>query len=484
MSTNVLTGIISPKRKIATQVRNTHILILALTFLLVVAMTAIVVTGITNDISENIVRFYSVEAMEKFNYYIQQDLVLVQKVSRSAAVSNWFADEENPIKRAAAYDEMMDYTGTLPNALLHFAIDKSKNEFSIDGSVPFEDFVHFDTLSPSYAGTNWYSNTIESENNYILNVDIDKITKKPRLWINHKVTKDGKIVGVFCSGIPFDELVRGLFANYDNKNVRGYIVDKDGYIQMDSTSSVAHLENNIQNSIFSLCADTTFNSVLADYLAGIADYFDPDAETVIIKLVKDSNKYASILPIEGTSWSVVTFFNSHSLYSIKNLTLLLAAILIAFVICTLSGSLFIYRLVLTPLNLLTKSLSASKFYSGEIYGCNRDDEIGDLALTIQKMRDRLSTYNAELLRAARERERLIRIDQLTDIPNRRSFDERLPLEWGRSIRTGTPISLLILDLDHFKNYNDTYGHLQGDKALQAVAKLFMLELKRSGDLVA
>ncbi|MCL2122761.1 MAG: diguanylate cyclase [Desulfovibrionaceae bacterium] len=76
------------------------------------------------------------------------------------------------------------------------------------------------------------------------------------------------------------------------------------------------------------------------------------------------------------------------------------------------------------------------------------------------------------------------IDQLTGIPNRRSFDERLRLEWGRAIRTEAPISILILDLDNFKSFNDTYGHMQGDMVLQTVAKLFAHKLKRAVDFIA
>jgi diguanylate cyclase (GGDEF)-like protein len=208
------------------------------------------------------------------------------------------------------------------------------------------------------------------------------------------------------------------------------------------------------------------------------------SQAEVIKLNKNYYMYVSIAPITDTDWSIVTFFNNHALYSIRKFFPLLISVLSAFLIYTLVSSIFMHWLVFRPVNRLMKSLSASNFYIGEIFGCDRDDEIGMLAQTIQRMRDRLSTYNAELLRAARERERLIRIDQLTDIPNRRNFDERLPLEWGRAIRTKTPISLLILDLDYFKDYNDTHGHLQGDKALQIVAKVFSQELKRSSDLVA
>ena len=76
------------------------------------------------------------------------------------------------------------------------------------------------------------------------------------------------------------------------------------------------------------------------------------------------------------------------------------------------------------------------------------------------------------------------LDQLTKIPNRRSFDNRLALEWDRSIRGKTPLSIMMIDVDKFKNYNDAYGHQQGDIALRTVAKVFPQSLKRTVDLAA
>jgi diguanylate cyclase (GGDEF)-like protein len=76
------------------------------------------------------------------------------------------------------------------------------------------------------------------------------------------------------------------------------------------------------------------------------------------------------------------------------------------------------------------------------------------------------------------------IDQLTNIPNRRSFDERLHIEWNRAIREHTPLSFLMIDVDKFKDYNDTYGHQQGDVVLKTVADVFKQSVKRSGDFAA
>ena len=81
-------------------------------------------------------------------------------------------------------------------------------------------------------------------------------------------------------------------------------------------------------------------------------------------------------------------------------------------------------------------------------------------------------------------ERLSMLDQLTELPNRRSFDNRLHVEWGRAMREQEPISILLMDVDRFKKYNDTYGHQQGDIALQSVAGNIQAALKRSCDFAA
>lgn len=77
-----------------------------------------------------------------------------------------------------------------------------------------------------------------------------------------------------------------------------------------------------------------------------------------------------------------------------------------------------------------------------------------------------------------------RIDGLTRVPNRRRFDEAFAEEKHRAIRSKKPLSVLMIDLDLFKVYNDTYGHLQGDDTLKLVAKTLHNTLQRPGDLLA
>jgi diguanylate cyclase (GGDEF)-like protein/PAS domain S-box-containing protein len=105
--------------------------------------------------------------------------------------------------------------------------------------------------------------------------------------------------------------------------------------------------------------------------------------------------------------------------------------------------------------------------------------VNQVALTIQQsdMVDRLETANSQL-------EQLATLDGLTQVPNRRSFDEYLEQEWHHALREQCSLSLILCDVDFFKAYNDTYGHQAGDRCLQQVATLIKQHLKRSTDMVA
>ncbi|MBF0610946.1 MAG: response regulator [Magnetococcales bacterium] len=98
---------------------------------------------------------------------------------------------------------------------------------------------------------------------------------------------------------------------------------------------------------------------------------------------------------------------------------------------------------------------------------------------------RLKVHNILELKKLRDfYARLSLLDGLTGIANRRRFDESLELEWRRGLRSGKPLSLLIMDVDFFKLYNDHYGHIAGDECLQKLAKAIASCVERPADLVA
>ncbi|AUN94839.1 diguanylate cyclase [Pseudazoarcus pumilus] len=103
---------------------------------------------------------------------------------------------------------------------------------------------------------------------------------------------------------------------------------------------------------------------------------------------------------------------------------------------------------------------------------------------IVRMREVLLRTTRKLDEANRELARRNAIDGLTGIANRGRFDEVLDHEWRRASRSGLPISLLFIDVDEFKAFNDGHGHLPGDECLKDLAGLLEQSLRRPSDLVA
>jgi diguanylate cyclase (GGDEF)-like protein len=112
--------------------------------------------------------------------------------------------------------------------------------------------------------------------------------------------------------------------------------------------------------------------------------------------------------------------------------------------------------------------------AGPIY-----DESGSLIAVVETLRDITVQKQAQT-----DLETLATRDGLTGLANRRSFDERLVLEARRGARDGAPLALLMIDIDCFKSYNDTYGHQKGDECLRAVAQAIGGTLWRAGDFAA
>lgn len=103
---------------------------------------------------------------------------------------------------------------------------------------------------------------------------------------------------------------------------------------------------------------------------------------------------------------------------------------------------------------------------------------------IAAMKARLSEINQELHNVNCVLESMAKIDGLTQVSNRRSFDERIDVELARCRRNRSSLSLILCDIDCFKQYNDTYGHLAGDNCLKKVAKAIDKTFGRATDLVA
>lgn len=142
---------------------------------------------------------------------------------------------------------------------------------------------------------------------------------------------------------------------------------------------------------------------------------------------------------------------------------------------------------------IANAVAAGDHWQDEVWATRPDGTrypVGALAEVVRDAEGRIEHFVVVLqdLSAQKEIEERLRelsaTDGLTRIANRRTFDEWLEREWARGVRQQTPLSLVMADIDFFKRYNDSYGHVAGDSCLQQVAAALKAGVRQGGDLVA
>lgn len=171
----------------------------------------------------------------------------------------------------------------------------------------------------------------------------------------------------------------------------------------------------------------------------------------------------------------------------------LASMRYAAILVTVSGALILIMLnvllqivVLRPVRRLTEH--ATRIEREDDYGARlnmtRRDEIGRLAQGFDAMVQTISERTEELKRANEHLTQLSLLDGLTGIPNRRMFDSYFKQEWRRAMRAKTALSVVLVDVDFFKQFNDLHGHQRGDSCLVDVAAVLQQWIRRPADLAA
>jgi len=211
----------------------------------------------------------------------------------------------------------------------------------------------------------------------------------------------------------------------------------------------------------------------------------------------NKKQLAAFAPVPRTGWMVVNITPLNALNtevrSIRNKIIVIGVLCF---ILALVLSFIIARSISLPLKQLVGVMKATRTgnylirmdYEGKDEIALLSQRFNDMASKVHQHNERLEELVAERTReleqANRQLEALSATDSLTGIANRRRFDEALGGELRRAVRSQKPLSLMMLDVDYFKNYNDRYGHLAGDDCLRAIARVLRTSSRRATDLAA
>lgn len=455
--------------KTAKRFRRANIAIFILALILMLSAMLVVFNGIVRDVSFDFAGHYAVSSANAFSAHIEKEIGLLSKAAHSGAVVEWLLDDANRDKKILAFNEMSKIVEELYSNNLYIGIDKTQQEFDVKADYTDEDLNPVAALFRGNPEDAWYYECIASDSDYLLNVDIDHLLQKKRLWLDYKVAEDGAALGVICTGLDFSQLIRELFTHSDSLHLRGLIIDNEGVVRMDSylMGDGSFSQNDADLRIEGMFPDPVFLAAINSYLGQDRHFNDNIDDPVVIRLSSGRYRYVSVTPIRFTDWSAIILYDSSSLFSISRLIPAIAIILLILIALAFMTNIISTRFIFKPLEMLVRSLIRLKENNEEhIYGIERDDEFGNLSNTI-----------IDLFAKAN-------YDALTGIYNRRFMETNLQQIIEFLSRSNGTLSLLMVDVDFFKLFNDTYGHQEGDRCLKAIAQALDGSLTRSNDFVA
>lgn len=363
--------------------------------------------------------------------------------------------------------------------------------YNIDENHDASDFVEkFDAYDPTLRP--WYIKAIKTQTPVFSDVYNHFVFKQPTITASYPVVESGEVIAVF--GV--DYLLTWLGETLSTIPIREhgliFIVDENNQLVATSKSS-DDIFKVVNGSSELIKANESSNLLVQN-----AVQLDATETNQTIKVEGEKyNVNQMTFKLLNLNWKIYVLLSYDDFVSQMNLAIkqTITIILISLILFIIVSWL-VTRWVTKPiyhLNNAAKKLADGKFdfVSDEV----RRDELGQLSLSFNEMALKLTSLVTTLEQQVDERtkdlqemnESLSRLsfsDGLTGLPNRRKFDEFYSTVFGKNSTHKREMAIIMMDLDNFKAFNDTYGHLVGDDCLRMVSIIFSRIIYKNKDLVA
>ena len=453
---------------ISVRFRKINISLFAVAFVIMAAVMYFAFGSVTKQVSEEYAVRYAVSSAEALSVHIVKELGFLSMAASSDEVLDWFADEVDEDKRARAFEMLSKTVDQLYSYNLYVGLEGSLNEYLVSSDSIGTGFQLVSTLSPHEPMDEWYFECIDSDMPYTVSVDIDHILNRKRVWLNYRVEREGVALGLISTGLEFSHVAGELFSQFKDNNIRGLIIDREGNIHMDSSlmQDTEFLYSEYMMTMSEEFIDPVITGDVEAHLREVDGYWEQTGKLTIVDIKSGPHRYMVIAPIRHMDWSIVILSDTTMLFNASYFIPITVTILVLLIVFAAISSLVNYRILFLPMSKLEKSLTQlNEHGSDQIYGIDRDDELGHLSNTIQDLFNKSN------------------IDPLTGLYNRRFMDSSMERIMGLLSRTEGQLSVLMLDIDYFKRYNDTYGHEAGDKCLHTIAHVLSYTVSRVNDIV-
>jgi diguanylate cyclase (GGDEF)-like protein len=462
-------------------------------------VTAIAVSWTFRPLAEAIIEQWAPRFIIKQALYdksrtlqpILRELALSKQLASSGIMKAWAHDPSNPTLKTNAFEELENYRQNFQDKSYFVGLLSNGHYFHNNANNEYLGNEYRYTLDPNKPEDSWFYNLIDQKRDIHINVNPDVTLGITKLWIDVLIRDGDQILGIVGTGLDLTKFLGHVIQESD-PGTGSLFVDHAGAIQLhrDETlidfGSVSKLSDS--HKTIDLVFDQKDDQEAIYRAMKELEQGDKQVSTVFVNNHGDRH-LVGIVYLPEIDWYEITVIELGSLLPISHFYKMIIMFVGALLIALALLNLILNRLLLKPIAQLDKAMVLFEQGKNPATEMNLtgQGELHRLANHFMQMAESVHESKRDLEQKVHERtldlERLTKIDPLTELYNRRGMTEQLEANLNRAQREHTTIGILWIDVDHFKEINDTHGHAAGDDALKIIARMIK-DTIRSYDLAA
>lgn len=472
-------------------------------FMLVTALVFIVTAGAVSwsvrTLAEGIIEQWAPRYITKQTLYdksrtlqpILRELALSRQLATSNTIKQWARSPQNESLQAIALDELENYRQNFQDKSYFVALLSNGHYYHNNALDEFRGKEFRYILDPSKQEDSWFYNLIEQKRDIHINVNPDVELGITKLWIDVLI-KDGEdILGMVGTGLDLTTFLNSVVEEVE-PGIHSFFIDHAGAIQFHRDKAMIDFGSVMKSKTDHKAIDLIFdNKNDLDVIYQLMHELESGDTQVVTTFVDmhGSRQLVGLVYLPEIDWYKITLIDLSIFLPVSHFTKIVVVFIATLLIALMLMNLVLNRLVLNPISELDKALvlfEKGQNPKSEITN-RRRGELGRVINHFIQMADAVLQSKRDLELKVQERtaelERLTQIDPLTELYNRRGMAEQIEASLNRAEREDLPLGLLWIDIDWFKDINDTYGHSAGDESLKAIAEVIR-ETIRSYDMAA
>lgn len=369
---------------------------------------------------------------------MNSEIALVRRLARSALLTAYFENPSDQKLRLMFDQEVENYQQIFGVQNIYWVRDSDK-KFYLDGAYMYD-------VDPSVPDNYWYDMTMFKTQTYNFNINYNPDLKNTNLWINAPVfDQTGRPIAIIGSGTDLTAFINNIYQSYTD-SAELYFFNEAGEITGARNASLAAEKQLISSEL----------GAVGEVIRSRAAQLDTEK---IQTLELDGLGIAAIGKAPALGWYVAAVQPLSLAVTLQTpVTILFLVMMLVVMVVIILFNVFVKEL-LEPFDEMVQIVNQ---IAVELDISLEQDEAGALG----------SLFAMAIT------------DPLTGLYNRRFMEGRLNKIIKQASRTNSTLAVLMIDIDHFKEYNDTYGHSAGDKCLKAVAEVLRKHVRRGEDFAA